>query len=153
MRKSYAAILGILALSFFLRVLGQVLVGFFRVDFLPPMAEWYSGLIPYPVLLPIQLSILMLQAKISSDLYRGRGVFAFAGRAPARFCAGSAMFTSGRWCCDTSSRCPFIPSGDGLGERYQSFSTGSWLRTCSCLVGFRFQRTVVRCVAVIDTGE
>ena len=41
MRKKYAAILGI-----FLRVLGQVLVAFFRVDFLPPMAEWYSGLIP-----------------------------------------------------------------------------------------------------------
>jgi hypothetical protein len=76
MRKNYAAILGLLALGFFLRVLGQVLVAYFRVDFLPPMAEWYSGLIPYPVLLPIQLSILVVQAKISWDLYRGSGVFA-----------------------------------------------------------------------------
>lgn len=76
MRNRYAAILGALALAFLFRVLGQVLVAFFRVDFLPPMAEWYSGLIPYPVLLPIQLSILAVQAKISWDLYRGSGVFA-----------------------------------------------------------------------------
>ena len=76
MRKNYAAILGILALCFLLRVLGQVLVAFFGVGFLPPMAEWYSGLIPYSVLLPIQLFILAVQAKITWDIYRGSGVFA-----------------------------------------------------------------------------
>jgi hypothetical protein len=76
LNNKYATILGVLALAFFLRVLGQFLVAFFRVDFLPPMDEWYSGLIPYPVLLPIQLAILAVQAKISWDLYRGSGVFA-----------------------------------------------------------------------------
>lgn len=76
MRNKYAAILGILALGFFLRVLGQVLVAFLRVDFLPPMAEWYSGLIPYPVLLPIQILILVVQVKICWDIYRGSGYFA-----------------------------------------------------------------------------
>ena len=53
-----------------------MLVAFFGVTFLPPMREWYSGLIPYPVLLPIQILILLLQAKISLDIWRGSGFFA-----------------------------------------------------------------------------
>ncbi len=74
--KAYALLLAILAFLFFLRVLGQVLVAFFDVSFLPPMHEWYSGLIPYQVLLPIQIAILALQAEISDELWRGQGVFA-----------------------------------------------------------------------------
>ena len=35
---------------FVLRVVGQVLVAFFDVRFLPPMSQWYSGLLPYPQL-------------------------------------------------------------------------------------------------------
>lgn len=76
MRRVYAVILGVLVFTFFLRVLGQVLVAFFQVEFLPPMAEWYSGLLPYPVLLPIQLLILVVQAKIFLDIWRGAGFFA-----------------------------------------------------------------------------
>jgi hypothetical protein len=76
MRKTYATVLGILSALFFLRVLGQVLVAFFKVSFLPPMPEWYSGLIPYPVLLPMQLAILLLQARISRDIWFGAGFFA-----------------------------------------------------------------------------
>ncbi len=76
MRRIYAVNLGVLAFAFFLRVLGQVLVAFFQVDFLPPMAEWYSGLLPYPVLLPIQLLILVVQAKVSLDIWRDSGFFA-----------------------------------------------------------------------------
>lgn len=76
MRRVYAVVLGILAFAFFLRVLGQVLVAFFYVDFLPPMAEWYSGLLPYPVLLPMQFLILVVQAKISLDIWRGLDFFA-----------------------------------------------------------------------------
>ena len=76
MRRAYAVVLGVLVFAFFLRVLGQVLVAFFQVEFLPPMAEWYSGLVPYPVLLPIQLLILVVQAKISLDIWRGSGFFA-----------------------------------------------------------------------------
>jgi hypothetical protein len=59
-----------------LRVLGQALVAFFRVDFLPPMHQWHSGLVPYALLLPIQVIILGLQAKISADIWRGAGPFA-----------------------------------------------------------------------------
>ena len=85
MRRIYASVLGFLATAFFLRVLGQALVAFFGVTFLPPMDQWYSGLLPYGVLLPIQILILVLQAKISLDIWHGTGRFArrwpMAGRA------------------------------------------------------------------------
>ncbi len=58
------------------RVLGQGLVAFFHVDFLPPMDAWYSGLIPYPMLLSIQIAILAVQARVSRDLWRSSGYFA-----------------------------------------------------------------------------
>ena len=77
--RRYAIVLGSLAVAFLGRVLGQALVAFFSVDFLPPMGEWYSGLVPYPVLLPIQIVILFVQAWISRDLWRGAGWF-FAPR-------------------------------------------------------------------------
>jgi hypothetical protein len=60
---------------FCLRVLGQVLVAFWGVRFLPPMEEWYSGLIPYPILLPIQIGIIILMARVCYDFSRGRGFF------------------------------------------------------------------------------
>jgi hypothetical protein len=64
-----------LTLLFLLRVLGQVLVACCQVPFLPPMPHWYSGLLPYPLLLPSQLLILALQVKINRDLALGRGWF------------------------------------------------------------------------------
>ena len=73
MRRTYAIWLTALAFAFLLRVLGQALVAFFGVDFLPPMEQWYSGLMPYPLLLPTQVMILGLQAKISVDIWRGAG--------------------------------------------------------------------------------
>lgn len=74
-RSGYASVLLGLAFLFLLRVLGQVLVAFFDVGFLPPMAEWYSGLVPYPVLLPAQVVILGLLAWICLDFARGTGVW------------------------------------------------------------------------------
>lgn len=74
--RVYGAVLGLLALLFTLRVLGQALVAFFHVTFLPPMREWFSGLIPYPVLLPIQGVIVVLLFKGAADCARGRGFFA-----------------------------------------------------------------------------
>ena len=68
--------LAALAAAFALRVVGQALVRFLDVQFLPPMSEWYSGLIPYPQLLASQCVILAAQAWISRDLWRGSGFFA-----------------------------------------------------------------------------
>ena len=73
---------GLLAL-FVLRVAGQLLVAFGDVDFLPPMQAWYSGLMPYPYLLPSQLILIALMAKICLDFTLGRGFFF----APRRFFA------------------------------------------------------------------
>jgi hypothetical protein len=49
------------------------------------MAQWYSGLIPYAVLLPIQIVILLLQAKISRDIWQGAGFFAIRRPTAGRF--------------------------------------------------------------------
>lgn len=73
--------LGGMAFAFFLRVLGQALVAADRAGFLPPMEEWYSGVVPYAALLPIQIAILGLQAAISRDIWKGSG--RFAGARPA----------------------------------------------------------------------
>jgi hypothetical protein len=64
-------------------VTGQALVAFFDVRFLPPMEAWYSGLMPYEVLLPSQILIIALMAKICLDFTRARGYFF----APRRFLA------------------------------------------------------------------
>ena len=45
---------------FLLRVLGQIEVVLIAPAWLPPMEQWYSGLLPYPLLLPAQILILML---------------------------------------------------------------------------------------------
>ena len=75
MRRT-AVVLAALALAFLGRVVGQVLVVAFAPSWLPPNAEWYSGLLPYPLLLPSQIAILALQALVSRDLWRGEGRFA-----------------------------------------------------------------------------
>jgi len=74
---------------FALRVAGQALVASRDVSFLPPMAEWYSGLVPYPLLLPIQLVMLAVMARIDLDLTRGRGPFV---RARPRLGSGLRWF-------------------------------------------------------------
>jgi hypothetical protein len=69
----YAAVLAALAALFLFRVVGQALVAFASVPFLPSMAHWYSGLLPYPLLLPAQLLILAAQAVVCVQFARGRG--------------------------------------------------------------------------------
>lgn len=58
---------------FLLRVLGQVYVGLYSPEWLPAWNEWYSGLLPYPLLLPAQLALLMWMTAISYDNSRGAG--------------------------------------------------------------------------------
>jgi len=77
----------LLATLFLVRVVGQALVAFADVAFLPGMAHWYSGLLPYPLLLPSQLAILGIQALVCAQFARGRGVTV----APARPRVGAAL--------------------------------------------------------------
>lgn len=70
-----APVLWLLFLAFTLRVFGQMLVVFAGVTWLPPNTAWMSGLMPYRFLLPAQLVILALHAKICVDFTRGAGWF------------------------------------------------------------------------------
>jgi hypothetical protein len=65
-----------LTVLFFARVLGQAMVEFFGARFMPDSAEWDSGLLPYPVLLGVQVAILGIMAWIDIGVTRARGAFA-----------------------------------------------------------------------------
>ena len=75
-RSRWAVVLCVLTALFGIRVAGQALIVFFDVSWLPPMDAWYSGLLPYPILFPVQIAILLLQSVIDRDVWRGRGFFA-----------------------------------------------------------------------------
>jgi hypothetical protein len=81
--RRLATLLWLLLALFVLRVAGQALVAFFEVGLLPPMRQWYSGLLPYEYLLPAQLVIIALMLKICVDFTRGTGIFV----EPRRFLA------------------------------------------------------------------
>jgi hypothetical protein len=70
-----AALLWILLTLFVLRVLGQLLVVNDLAPFLPPMDEWQSGLLPYPVLLASQIAIGAVLATVCIQFSRGKGYF------------------------------------------------------------------------------
>jgi hypothetical protein len=58
---------------FLLRVLGQLEVVLIAPTWLPTMEQWYSGLLPYPLLLPAQILILMLMAGLTVNEMRRPG--------------------------------------------------------------------------------
>ncbi|WP_129644833.1 hypothetical protein [Peristeroidobacter agariperforans] len=58
---------------FWLRVVGQLEVLLAAPSWLPPMSDWYSGLIPYPLLVPVQIAILMLMSALAMrEMQAGR---------------------------------------------------------------------------------
>jgi hypothetical protein len=79
-------LLTILLTLFIARVLGQILVALKQPRWLPPMKEWYSGLMPYRYLLPAQVAIIALmiimirQVAIGAPPNRSLaiGIFVFA---------------------------------------------------------------------------
>jgi hypothetical protein len=58
-----------------LRVVGQLVVVLRAPRWLPPMEQWQSGLLPYPVLLASQIVVLTLMVWISVDFWQGEGPF------------------------------------------------------------------------------
>ena len=68
-------LLWILLSLFALRVLGQLLVVAGVAPFLPPMDEWQSGLLPYPLLLASQILILAVLGAACLQFSRGTGYF------------------------------------------------------------------------------
>ncbi len=71
----YLLLLAAFTLLFILRVCGQILVAVVDIDFLPPFEQWYSGLLPYSVLLPIQILIIGAMLKIVLDFAKKSGFF------------------------------------------------------------------------------
>jgi hypothetical protein len=107
-------VLGGLTALFGARVLGQMLVAFGPVSFLPSMPHWYSGLLPYPILLPSQLLILSIQAIVCAQFARGRGMvimprrprlggvligiaFVYAGAMVVRYALTMTWYPERRW--------------------------------------------------------
>jgi len=68
-------LLWILFALFALRVLGQLLVVAGLAPFLPPMDDWQSGVLPYPLLLASQILILGVLATACVQFSRGKGFF------------------------------------------------------------------------------
>jgi len=91
----HGPVLVFLTLLFFLRVLGQALVVFFSVGWLPATEQWFSGLIPYPTLLGIQLIMLLGMVKIAADVWRGRGLFARPQPSWSRFLIACGVIYAG----------------------------------------------------------
>ena len=86
--RRLAPVLWTLLGLFVLRVTGQVLVVFCHLRWLPPMQEWYSGLLAYQYLLPSQILIIGLMVKICLNFSRGTGFFV----APRRFFAAHWLY-------------------------------------------------------------
>ena len=74
--RRYVVLLSGLTALFALRIAGQLVVAVFDVPFLPQFKDWYSGLVPYPMLLPVQILLLGLMLAIVRDIARSRGFFA-----------------------------------------------------------------------------
>ena len=85
----FAPWLWALLAMFCLRVLGQLLVALFQVEFLPPMEEWFSGVVAYPSLLASQLVIIAVYGTVCLQFSRGRGWFVRPG---SRFGNGLLVF-------------------------------------------------------------
>ena len=74
-QRHRTVVLWLLMVVFLLRVYGQAQVAIYEPAYLPPMGDWYSGLVPYPLLLFIQILILMLMTVINYDHTRQNGPF------------------------------------------------------------------------------
>ena len=75
LRRHQVPLLWICQVLFMMRVLGQIYVALYSPEWLPPMQEWYSGLMPYPILFPLQIFLIGLMTKVSYDNTRQKGYF------------------------------------------------------------------------------
>jgi uncharacterized protein len=72
-------VLAVFTALFAVRVGGQLLVLSVGPDWLPPMGQW--NLVPYPILLPIQLALLGTMIAVTVDLALGANMLPPGGRA------------------------------------------------------------------------
>ena len=91
---AYSPWLWLFTVLLFLRVTGQIVVVLYAPRWLPPMHQWQSGLLPYPVLLLGQAIVLALMVWICVDFSRHAGIFVqpYPGRGQYVVWFGSAYF-------------------------------------------------------------
>ena len=77
-RISSAPFLWFCLTAFTCRVLGQLLVYLTQPTWLPAMDHWQSGLLPYPVLLLSQITIIGLMTSVNYSRTTGKGKFSSA---------------------------------------------------------------------------
>ncbi len=72
---AYSFFLTLCTVLLYLRVAGQIIVVLRAPRWLPPMNQWQSGLLPYPVLLLGQGIVLAFMTWIAVEFARGYGRF------------------------------------------------------------------------------
>jgi hypothetical protein len=83
-----SVVLALFTSLFAIRVAGQLAVLAVRPRWLPPMQQW--NLVPYPILLPIQLVLLGVMSAVTADLARGAETLPPAGSVIGYVLAGGA---------------------------------------------------------------
>lgn len=73
--RAYAVVMDVLLVLFLGRVVGQILAATTAPSWLPPMARWYSGLMPYRYLLPTQVVFLVLMTAMTIGVARQSSPF------------------------------------------------------------------------------
>jgi hypothetical protein len=76
--RSAATLLWTCTAMFAGRVIGQLQALLLAPAWLPDMEAWYSGLMPYPLLLPAQIALLMVMAVVAWNRRVRNGSFARA---------------------------------------------------------------------------
>ncbi|MPZ12993.1 MAG: hypothetical protein GEU73_00970 [Chloroflexi bacterium] len=94
-------LLWVLLALFVFRVGAQLLVANGQASWLPPMAAWHSGVVPYHLLVPGQIVLTGVIVKVCVDLTRGRGLFAgpkpFLGTTLVGFGVAYLLLNSARY--------------------------------------------------------
>ncbi len=88
---SAAAILWTCIVLFGLRVIGQFEAFVLAPAWLPEMSAWYSGLVPYSLLLPAQIALLMIMSAVAWNRRIRTGRFARANPRIAGALRGFAL--------------------------------------------------------------
>ena len=91
--RATAAYLLVFSVLFLVRVAGQLVVVLRAPGWLPPMHQWH--LMPYRLLLPIQIGFIALMGLIIANLARGSGPFSNASPPFGRFLIGFSFAYAG----------------------------------------------------------
>jgi hypothetical protein len=91
--RETAAYLLLFSVLFLLRVAGQILVVLRAPAWLPPMHQWH--LMPYRMLVPIQIGFILVMALIEVGLWRAMGPFVDREPGFGRFLIGLSFVYAG----------------------------------------------------------